>query len=147
MNQPTMTVLGAGLSGALLSVLLSQKNYQVHLYEKRPDPRQGGVDDGRSINLALSHRGWKALDQAGLREKVQEQAIAMKGRMMHSKQGELSFQPYGTDQQAIYSVSRSGLNQLLVTEAEEAGAELYFQHLCEEIYLDAGSCLTFQSER
>nr|WKN37907.1 NAD(P)/FAD-dependent oxidoreductase [Tunicatimonas sp. TK19036] len=141
MNQPTMTVLGAGLSGALLSVLLSRQNYQVHLYEKRPDPRKGGVDDGRSINLALSHRGWKALEQAGLRDKVMAQAIAMKGRMMHSVKGELSFQPYGTEQQAIYSVSRSGLNQLLVTEAEEAGAELHFQHLCEEIYLDRGAAL------
>ncbi|MEQ9437954.1 MAG: NAD(P)/FAD-dependent oxidoreductase [Cyclobacteriaceae bacterium] len=139
MNQATMTILGAGLSGALLSTLLAQKNYRVQLYEKRPDPRKSGVEVGRSINLALSYRGWKALEQAGLREKVQAQAIAMRGRMMHSVQGELSFQPYGTDNQAIYSVSRGGLNQLLVEEAEQAGAELHFEHRCEEIYLERGA--------
>ena len=141
MNEGKMTVLGAGLSGALLSTLLAQKGYQVQLFEKRSDPRTFGLEEGRSINLALSYRGWSALEQAGLREKVRDQAIAMRGRMMHSATGELSFQPYGTKEQAIYSVSRLGLSQLLVEEAEKAGAELFFQHRCEEIYLDRGEAL------
>lgn len=136
-----MTILGAGLSGALLSTLLAQRNYAVQLYEKRADPRKFGLEEGRSINLALSHRGWQALGRAGLKDRVQEQAIAMRGRMMHNEAGELSFQPYGTEEQAIYSVSRLGLNQLLVDEAERAGAELYFQHRCEEIYLKRGAAL------
>ncbi len=141
MSKGTMTILGAGLSGALLSTLLAQKNYSVQLYEKRSDPRKFGLEEGRSINLALSHRGWQALGQAGLKSKVQEQAIAMRGRMMHSETGDLSFQPYGTEDQAIYSVSRLGLNRLLINEAERAGAELCFQHRCEEIYLKRGAAL------
>ncbi|MGD1890803.1 MAG: FAD-dependent oxidoreductase, partial [Cyclobacteriaceae bacterium] len=141
MSKGTMTILGAGLSGALLSTLLAQKNYSVQLYEKRSDPRKFGLEEGRSINLALSHRGWQALGQAGLKSKVQEQAIAMRGRMMHSETGDLSFQPYGTEDQAIYSVSRLGLNRLLINEAERAGAELGFQHRCEEIYLKRGAAL------
>ncbi|WKN44592.1 FAD-dependent oxidoreductase [Tunicatimonas pelagia] len=146
MRKGHMTVLGAGLSGALLSTLLAQKGYQVQLFEKRSDPRKSGLEEGRSINLALSHRGWSALEQAGLREKVHDQAIAMQGRMMHSKTGQLSFQPYGTEEQAIYSVSRSGLNQLLIEEAEKAGAELLFQYRCEEIYLDRGEALIHSLE-
>ncbi|MEM9673810.1 MAG: NAD(P)/FAD-dependent oxidoreductase [Bacteroidota bacterium] len=141
MSKGTMSILGAGLSGALLSTLLAQKNYSVQLYEKRADPRKFGLEEGRSINLALSHRGWQALGQAGLKSKVQEQAIAMRGRMMHSETGDLSFQPYGTEDQAIYSVSRLGLNQLLIDEAERAGAELCFQHRCKEIYLKRGAAL------
>jgi len=141
MNEGKMTVLGAGLSGALLSTLLAQRGYQVQLFEKRSDPREFGLEEGRSINLALSYRGWSALDQAGLREEVRDQAIAMRGRMMHDATGQLSFQPYGTEEQAIYSVSRLGLSQLLVEEAEQAGAELFFQHRCEEVYLDEGQAL------
>ncbi|MEM9829580.1 MAG: NAD(P)/FAD-dependent oxidoreductase [Bacteroidota bacterium] len=141
MSKGNITILGAGLSGALLSALLAQQGYRVQLFEKRADPRKFGLEEGRSINLALSHRGWSALEQAGLREKVQSQAIAMRGRMMHDESGRLSFQPYGTDEQAIYSVSRLGLNQLLVDEAEKAGAELRFEHRCEEIYLKQGQAL------
>lgn len=141
MSKGNMTILGAGLSGSLLSTLLSQGDYRVQLFEKRSDPRKSELEEGRSINLALSYRGWSALARAGLKERVRSRAIAMWGRMMHDERGNLSFQPYGTDDQAIYSVSRLGLNQLLIDEAEKAGAELFFEHRCEEIYLKQGKAI------
>lgn len=120
-------ILGAGLVGSLLSILLAKKGYEVTVYEKRPDPRKTGAEGGRSINLALSARGKKALAQAGVMAKVDNLVIGMEGRMMHDVEGRLNFLPYGAQGQEIYSISRAGLNELLMTEAENLGVTIYFQ--------------------
>ncbi len=111
-------ISGAGLVGSLWAVFLAKRGYQVEVYERRPDMRKLGGDGGRSINLAMSTRGWKALEKAGIKDEVMETALAMKGRMMHSTTGELTFQAYGKENQAIYSVSRAGLNRKLMDIAE-----------------------------
>ncbi len=134
----SVNILGSGLAGSLLSILLAQQGHAVRVYEKRSDPRGEAAAGGRSINLALSRRGWHALEAAGLRDAVAQQAIAMRGRMMHDQAGELTFQPYGTDDQAIYSVSRGQLNERLLDEAERQGAQLFFEHACESVDLAAG---------
>ena len=56
-----VTVVGAGLCGTLLAIRLAQRGYSVELFEQRPDMRKEEMDAGRSINLALSDRGFKAL--------------------------------------------------------------------------------------
>ena len=112
-------VVGAGLIGGLWALLLAQRGYKVTLYDRRPDPRKAGVDAGRSINLALSDRGWRAMEKAGVDEVVRKIALPVKGRMMHDLEGNQFFQQYGNDDQFIYSVSRGGLNMLLVEEAEK----------------------------
>ncbi len=125
-----ISILGAGLVGSLLSVFLAKRGYEVTIYERRPDMRKAGALGGRSINLALSHRGLKALDAVGLKDKIQEACIPMPGRMIHDLEGNLDFQPYGKEGQYINSVSRGGLNELLVTEAEAHGVEVLFEHRC-----------------
>ena len=137
MNVLSVSILGGGLAGSLLSILLAQQGHRVQLFEKRLDPRQNATVSGRSINLALSYRGWQALKKAGVAEAVAQQAIPMRGRMIHS-QDKLTFQPYGQADQAIYSVSRDMLNQLLVEQAEQAGAQIFFQHACERVNLEKG---------
>ena len=134
----TITILGSGLAGSLLSILLARQGHTVRVYEKRSDPRRREGGGGRSINLALSRRGWQALEAANLREVVRQQAIAMRGRMMHSPEGDLTFQAYGTDEQAIYSVSRDELNKLLLDQAEQQGVGLFFEHACQSVDLEAG---------
>ena len=129
-------ILGSGLAGSLLSILLAQRGYAVQVYEKRGDPRRQEAAGGRSINLALSRRGWKALEAAGVDEAVREQAIAMRGRMIHDPEGSTALQPYGTAGQAIYSVSRGALNQLLLDEAERHGVQLFFEHPCQSVNLE-----------
>ena len=115
-----IVVVGAGLVGSLAAIYLAKHGYQVDVYERRPDMRKEKISAGRSINLAVSTRGLHALREVGLEEKVLEQAIPMKGRMIHSIKGDLTFQPYGTkDSEYINSVSRGGLNQLLMSEAEK----------------------------
>lgn len=131
-----ITVLGAGLVGSLLSILLARKGNQVALYEKRPDLRKLAWDDGRTINLALSERGWRALDRVGLADEVKKMSIPMPGRMMHDVTGKLTFQPYGADGQCIYSVSRRLLNELLLNVAEqEKNLSLHFEQKCTQVDL------------
>ncbi len=143
---PKVTINGAGLVGSLLACLLAQKGYEVALYDKRPDPRKTTFSGGRSINLALSNRGWKALAMAGLDEAVRKKALPIKGRLMHSTEGELTFQPYGKEGQAIFSVSRGGLNQVLVEAAEQyPNVHIFFGHKCTQVDLPAKS-ICFEKE-
>src|SRR5689334_22948409 len=108
-STPTL-IVGAGLVGSLWAVFLARRGYSVKVFERRPDMRAAGYSGGRSINLAMSERGWRAIEQAGIREKIEHVAIPMPGRMIHSLAGDLAFQPYGKSGEAIYSVSRGGLN-------------------------------------
>ncbi|MHC4384248.1 MAG: FAD-dependent oxidoreductase [Planctomycetota bacterium] len=114
-----IAIAGAGLAGGLLACLLAEAGYEISVYERRPDPRKQGFVRGRSINLALSARGIHGLERAGLAEAVLADATPMRGRMIHSPAGRLSFQPYSKNPtDAINSVSRGGLNLALVRGAE-----------------------------
>lgn len=129
-----VTIIGAGLVGSLLSILLSQKGYKVNVFEKRPNPLESIPEAGRSINLALSNRGIRALDKAGLTEKVLARTIAMKGRQLHEPDNKIIFQPYGKEGQQIYSVSRSELTSLLIEEAIKSyGVDFRFNVTCKSL--------------
>ena len=106
-----ITVIGAGLVGSLLSIYLAKRGHKVQLFERRPDMRKEKIIAGRSINLALSDRGWKGLEGVGIADEIRKIAIPMHGRMIHDITGKTNFQPYGKDGQAIYSVSRGELNK------------------------------------
>lgn len=133
-------IAGAGLSGSLMAAMLAADAYDVAVYERRPDPRPNPEEGGRSINLALSHRGLRALEGIGIARAVLEQTVPMRGRLMHGVEGDLTFQPYGTsDEQVIHSVSRAGLNRLLLDAAEEAGASFQFERRVRGVELDTAS--------
>ena len=126
MRVKSVAIIGAGLVGSLLSIYLKRKGYDVIVYERRPDMRLTGTMGGRSINLAISDRGWKALAGVGLEDQIRGMAIPMHGREIHPLQGETSFQPYGKPGQFINSVSRGGLNIALLNAAEKEGISLLF---------------------
>ncbi len=129
----SVTILGAGLVGSLLAIILRKKGYEVIVYERRPDMRVATIAAGRSINLAMSTRGWHALELAGLKEEMEGLAIPMYGRYLHQADGSAAFQPYGKNNEAIYSVSRGELNKKLMTLAENEGAKIYFDHRCTKV--------------
>jgi kynurenine 3-monooxygenase len=134
MKNNNISILGAGLIGSLLGIYLKKNGLEVSIYEKRPDSRASvNSGAGRSINMALSHRGWKAIDKIGLREKVEPLTIPMHGRRIHDEHGNTVLMPYGKEGQAIYSISRQKFNELLMDEAEDAGVKLNFEHQCEDI--------------
>jgi kynurenine 3-monooxygenase len=95
--------------------------------------RKEAMRAGKSINLALSNRGWRPLTEVGLEEKLNQLILPMKGRMMHDLEGNLSFQPYGKEGQAINSISRGGLNSLLMDTAESHGVKFHFEFKCTGI--------------
>jgi kynurenine 3-monooxygenase len=128
-----ITIVGAGLVGSLLSIYLAKRGYKVSVYERRLDMRKHLIEGGRSINLALSNRGIRALEQVGLAEVLKQNAIPMHGRMIHDEQGKLNLLPYGKAGQFINSVSRGGLNMALMTEAEKHGVEFFFGHRCLQV--------------
>lgn len=124
-----VTIIGAGPVGSLLAIFLARRGHAVRIFERRPDMRRQEVAAGRSINLAVSTRGLHALHQVGLDHEVLAQAVPMHGRMMHAPGGETTFLRYGRDdREFINSMSRGGLNKLLMTEAEKSGrVEIHFQ--------------------
>src|SRR5262245_25110465 len=141
MSQPDalrVTIVGAGLAGPLLACYLGRAGPRVDVYERRADPRGHDPERGRSINLALSVRGIHALRDVGLADEVLRDAIPMRGRMMHSPTGELSFQPYGKDDsECINSVSRGGLNRTLVEAAVRyPTVRCFFEHRCTGFDVD-----------
>ena len=116
-------IIGAGLVGSLWAVYLSRAGYKVTIYERRSDIRKAEISAGKSINLSLSTRGWKALDTVGVGDEIREIAIPMFGRTMHDVEGNLTYQPYGKEGEAIYSVSRGGVNARMMDIAEKFGKE------------------------
>jgi kynurenine 3-monooxygenase len=124
-------ITGAGLCGTLLALKLADRGHKITLVEKRGDLRSEEVAAGRSINLALSDRGLAALDMVGLRQKALDISIPMYGRLVHPKgQATTNLQPYsGRAHEYIQSISRPGLNALLLDEASKhPSIEIKFHH-------------------
>ena len=134
-------IIGAGLSGTLLAIRMAQRGYKVSLHEKLPDMRKVHMDGGRSINLALSKRGLKALDKIGLKEKILADCIPMKGRMIHPIDGEAFFSPYsGRANDYINSVSRGGLNIELLNRADSfPNLTIKFNNKCTWVDLESAT--------
>jgi kynurenine 3-monooxygenase len=143
-SEKQIAIVGAGLVGSLLAIYLSRRGYNVTLFERRGDMRTGSAEAGRSINLALSNRGIRALEEVGLANELKKVAIPMHGRMMHDVKGNLTFQPYGKQGQFINSISRSNLNIVLMNEAEKCGAKIFFEQRCTNVDFDK-TRLTLQS--
>lgn len=139
MSKKTATIIGAGLVGSLWAVYLRKAGYTVNVYERRPDMRNTKISAGKSINLATSYRGWKALDEVGIGDEIRKIAIPMYSRTMHHLDGSMAFQPYGNNNQAIFSVSRGEINAKLMSIAEEGGdVAIHFNHECINVDIEKG---------
>ena len=128
--QKEVTIVGAGLVGSLCSLFMTKRGYKVNVFERRKDLRSEIITAGKSINLALSTRGWTALKKAGVESEVKKIAIPVYKRVMHDENGKLTNQPYGNEGQCIYSVSRVLMNLLMMDLAEKNGANLNFNEKC-----------------
>ena len=133
MTDQKITIIGAGLVGSLWALLLRQRNFEVEVFEKRSDIRKDLKDSGRSINLIVTSRGMNALNKAQVLDDVLKLCVPVFGRMMHSKTGDLAYQPYGQENEKNLSVSRTALNQYLITAAEKAGAKFFFEQTLSDI--------------
>src|SRR4030088_2777727 len=143
-------LIGSGLAGGLLAAYLGRRGYNVDLYERRADPREGNMVGGRSINLALSTRGIHALEQLGIANEVLKHAIPMRGRMIHpAATGSCTiFVPYDRDpNKYINSIGRAALNTTVIEAAQRCpNVRVHFNHRCTDIDLDAPAAHLLNAE-
>ncbi len=135
-------LIGSGLAGGLLAAYLGRRGYDVDLYERRADPREGNIVGGRSINLAISTRGIHALEQIGIADEALRHAIPMRGRMIHDKSGALHFAPYDVDpKKCINSIGRASLNTTVIEAAQRyQNVRVHFNHKCTGVDLAEPIC-------
>jgi kynurenine 3-monooxygenase len=146
-DQPHILISGAGLAGSLMSIYLAKKGWKVDIYESREDMRTVEMSAGRSINLALSNRGIKALEGVDLGDEIMKEAVKMPGRMLHDREGKLTFAPYGKDDsEYINSISRAGLNKMLMSAAEREGVKIHFNQKVLSVDFNAKTITTEDSE-
>ncbi len=134
-------LVGSGLAGGLLAAYLGRRGYEIDLYERRADPRDGNIVGGRSINLAISTRGIHALEQIGLADEALQSAIPMRGRMIHDKSGALHFTPYDVDpKKCINSIGRASLNTTVIEAAQRyPNVRVHFNHKCTDVDLNSAT--------
>ena len=136
-----ITVAGGGPVGAMLAIILSRANYQVDVFESRPDPRAHSAQQGRSINITLSERAWAALEVIGIDKKVRQYATPLYKRVFHGHDGILSEQNYGKKNQAVWSISREKLTEILISQAEqETQVNLHFEQRLTYIDFSTACC-------
>jgi kynurenine 3-monooxygenase len=137
---PKFVLIGSGLAGGLLAAYLGRRGYDVDLYERRADPREGNIVGGRSINLALSTRGIHALEQLGIADEVLQHAIPMRGRMIHPARAGRApiFVPYDVDpKKCISSIGRAALSTTVIEAAQRySNVRVHFNHRCTDVDLD-----------
>ena len=147
MNSSRIVIVGGGLCGSLLALRLAQRGFKIDVYESRPDLRSHDISAGRSINLALSNRGFKALEMAGVAEEARKICIPMYGRMIHDQSGGTFASNYSGNGLAINSISRGDLNGLLLTHAEKhPNVNLHFNMECREIDIENNILKFFNHE-
>src|SRR5438132_8685215 len=134
-------LIGSGLAGGLLTAYLGRRGYEVDLYERRADPREGNMVGGRSINLALSTRGIDALEQMGIADEVLRHAIPMRGRMIHPAAAGSApiFVPYDVDpNKHINSIGRAALNTTVIEAAQRyPNVRVHFNHKCTGVDIES----------
>lgn len=147
MQKPkNIAVVGSGLVGTLLAVYLKKLGHQVHVYDRSPDIRTIEFS-GRSINLAVSDRGWRALEEIGIADQIREIAIPMEKRAIHTGTDTITFQPYGKEGEAIYSISRGVLNRKMIDVAERFGVEFFFEKKIWDVTLSTATLHMGETER
>ncbi|SDR05403.1 FAD-dependent oxidoreductase [Flagellimonas zhangzhouensis] len=141
-----IAIIGSGLVGSLLAIYLRKKGHSVTVFDRRPDIRTIKFS-GRSINLAMSNRGWTALRKVGLEDPIKQIAIPLDKRAMHVNDKPVYYQKYGKEGEAIWSISRGILNKRMIDLAEEAGTVFKFNEKVWDVDLPGAKIYTGESEK
>ena len=141
-----IAIVGSGLVGSLLAIHLRKAGHHISVFDRRPDLRTVHFS-GRSINLAMSDRGWKALGEAGIEEEIRQIAIPLYRRAMHIDNSPVYYQDYGQHGEAIFSISRGLLNRKMIDLAEATGVEFKFEEKVWDVDLSEAKLYTGQQEK
>ena len=145
-EQKDVAIVGSGLVGSLLAIYLRKRGHQVTVFDRRPDVRKVEFS-GRSINLAMSNRGWRALREVGVEDEIRKLALPLDKRAMHVEGQEVYFQKYGEEGEAIFSISRGILNRKMIDLAEAAGAQFRFEEKVWDVDMKNAFLYTGESEK
>ncbi|HEY3757447.1 MAG TPA: NAD(P)/FAD-dependent oxidoreductase [Opitutaceae bacterium] len=130
------TVIGCGMAGPALALALARNGTRVVLLDR--EPRKAAPDSGRAVNITLCNRGIEALKKIGLGSEAINRSQPLYGRMIHDRNGSRNFEAYGPNAEALYSIRRRELRELLVeTAAAHPGVELISEANCSAIDLEA----------
>lgn len=147
MQEPkNIAIIGSGLVGSLLAIFLKRRGHEVTVFDRRPDVRTVEFS-GRSINLAMSNRGWSALRKVGIEEEIRKLALPLDKRAMHVRGKEVYFQKYGKEGEAIFSISRGVLNRKMIDLAEDAGVLFRFEEKVWDVNLSTAAIYTGETEK
>ncbi|SDR92691.1 kynurenine 3-monooxygenase [Maribacter dokdonensis] len=145
-EKKNIAIIGSGLVGSLLAIYLKRYGHKITVFDRRPDIRNIEFS-GRSINLAMSNRGWNALKTVGIEEEIKKIAIPLDKRAMHVIGKEQYFQKYSKDGEAIWSISRGVLNKRMIDLAENNGVDFRFEEKVWDIDLPRAVVYTGESEK
>ncbi|WP_289644889.1 FAD-dependent oxidoreductase [Maribacter aestuarii] len=145
-TKKSIAIIGSGLVGSLLAIYLKQYGHKITVFDRRPDIRNINFS-GRSINLAMSNRGWKALREVGIEDEIRKIGIPLDKRAMHVVGKEEYFQKYGKEGEAIWSISRGVLNKRMIDLAEQAGVDFRFNEKVWDVNLPEAKIYTGESEK
>ncbi|MEK6151694.1 NAD(P)/FAD-dependent oxidoreductase [Flavobacteriaceae bacterium 3-367] len=141
-----IAIVGSGLVGSLLALYLKKFGHSVTVFDRRPDVRKVEFS-GRSINLAMSNRGWTSLREVGIEEEIKEIAIPLDKRAMHVNGKPMYFQKYGKEGEAIWSISRGVLNRKMIDLAEAAGVDFHFEEKIWDVSLPEAKLFSGATEK
>lgn len=114
--KPTITIIGAGLTGCFLAILLAKKGYQVDIYEKLSQTKSSR-DSTKSFSLTFYAYGVKTLKQAELWDNIEPFVVPLKGSVTHlSSNKKPIISGFGIP---YYSIARSHLLQSLFEKAKQ----------------------------
>ncbi|MEP4884685.1 FAD-dependent oxidoreductase, partial [Maribacter dokdonensis] len=145
-EKKNIAIIGSGLVGSLLAIYLKRYGHKITVFDRRPDIRNIEFS-GRSINLAMSNRGWNALKAVGIEKEIKKIAIPLDKRAMHVIGKEQYFQKYGKDGEAIWSISRGVLNKRMIDLAENNGVDFRFEEKVWDIDLPRAVVFTGEIEK
>ncbi|MEH6772189.1 NAD(P)/FAD-dependent oxidoreductase [Maribacter arcticus] len=145
-SKKNIAIIGSGLVGSLLAIYLKKYGHQITVFDRRPDIRNIEFS-GRSINLAMSNRGWNALRAVGIEDEIKEIAIPLDKRAIHVVGKPEYYQKYGKDGEAIWSISRGVLNKRMIDLAENNGVEFRFEEKVWDIDLPEAKVYTGDTEK
>lgn len=141
-----IAIVGSGLVGTLLGIYLRKKGHTVDIYDRSPDIRKVNFS-GRSINLVLSNRGIKALQDIGLEKEILDIGIPVEKRAIHTGIHTVTNQFYGKKGEVIYSISRGLLNKRMVDLAAKAGVNFFFESKIWDVTLSTATLHIGEEER
>lgn len=141
-----IAIIGSGLVGSLLAIYLKKWGHTITVFDRRPDIRNVEFS-GRSINLAMSNRGWTALREVGIETEIKKIAIPLDKRAMHVVGQDQYFQKYGKEGEAIWSISRGLLNRTMINLAEKEGVCFKFEEKVWDVDLPEAKLFTGETEK